>query len=77
MNKPPLAAEHKGMRVNGGRVLRENRQGFSFFRKEMARHLEMVAERFYSGDVTVVDEFLQLYCFGEDQRKEVCSVSLK
>jgi hypothetical protein len=40
-------------------------------RREMATHLEEVAHRYYAGDVAVVDEFLQLYCFGEEARKAV------
>lgn len=36
-------------------------------------HLEELATRWYGGDQTVVDEFLQLYCLGEDLRKQVKS----
>ncbi len=66
---PPLAAPHTNMRVNGARLLRENGRGYSGMRQEMATHFEEVATRYYAGDVAVVDEFLQLYCFGEAARK--------
>jgi len=37
-------------------------------RREMAKHLEETAKRYYAGDCAVVDEFFQLYCFGEIER---------
>lgn len=64
-----LAQDHRGLRCNGSRILRENHRGYSGMRKGMADHLAEVAQRYYSGDVSAVDEFLQLYCFGEEQRK--------
>lgn len=69
MSKVPLAADHKGLRVRGSAFLTRNGKGFTGMRAQMANHLQEVAERFYSGDLAVVDEFLQLYCFGEEQRK--------
>ena len=69
MNTPLLAKDHAGFTVNGHRILSENGRGFSAIRAGMAKHLNEVAQRYYSGDVTVVDEFLQLYCFGEEARK--------
>ena len=69
--KPPLAQTHTGMRVCARRILTENGRGYSGMRKEMAAHLEEVARRYYAGDVAVVDEFLQLYCFGEQARKRL------
>lgn len=65
-----LAPDHKGMMIEGLRVLRQNFSGAHYIRKEMAGHLEEVAQRFYAGDVTVVDEFLQLYRIGDKHRQE-------
>ena len=69
MSKVPLAADNKGLRAQGSAFLTRNGRGFTGMRAQMARHLEEVAQRFYAGDLAVVDEFLQLYCFGEEQRK--------
>ena len=66
----PLAPDHKGMRVNALRFLKKSQgPGYSFMRQQMAEHLEELGRRFYAGDLQVVDEFLQLYCFAENDRK--------
>ena len=39
-------------------------------REELFKHLEEVAEKYYAGNVEIVDEFLQLYCLGEEARKK-------
>ena len=36
--------------------------------EELGRNLRELGERFYVGDVAVVDEFLQLYCIARGQR---------
>ena len=67
---PPLAKDHAGMRANGVRYLTQAKgQGYTFMRREMAKHLETVAREYYAGNVVIIDEFLQLYCFGEEERK--------
>ena len=63
-----LAPKHTGMMVDGLRILRQSFTGSHFMRKEMAGHLEEVARRFYAGEVSVVDEFLQLYRIGASHR---------
>lgn len=65
------AVPKQGMKVNGVRVLRHDGRGYSEMRRQMAGHLEELARRYYGGEVCVVDEFLQLYCIGEEQRKGV------
>jgi hypothetical protein len=67
---PPLAQKHAGMRVNARHMLEcgtagkcKNRKGYAYMASEMARHLEEMAERYYAGDISAVDEFCQLYCF--------------
>lgn len=61
-----LAPKHTGMKISAHGVLGRIRDGryykeLNFGCGEMLRHLEEMAERFYSGDVQAVDEFLQLY----------------
>ena len=61
-----VSSKHTGMRISAHAVLgriRDGRyqSGLNFPCGEMLRHLEEMAERFYSGDPTAVDEFLQLY----------------
>jgi len=65
-----LATKHAGMRISAHGVLGRIRDGryykeLNFGCGEMLRHLEEMAERFYSGDPKAVDEFLQLYCLDE------------
>jgi len=57
------------MKIYGAAILLRNGVGFRFARAEMHRHLTELATRFYSGDVAACDDFLQLYCYGEEERK--------
>lgn len=66
-----LAPDHQGMRVDYRGMLRQGRDSLSLGQKdpglaEMVRqleaHLEELGKRWYAGDPSVVDEFLQLYC---------------
>ena len=72
----PLAKEHRGMKIHlrgatsnvgvrGGWTPKQTR----FLMQGVCEHLEEVARRYYSGDIAVVDEFLQLYCFNEHRPK--------
>lgn len=65
-----LATKHEGMMIEGLRVLRQNFSGASLMRKEIAMNLEEVACRFYAGEVSVVDVFLQMYRIGEKHRQD-------
>jgi hypothetical protein len=56
-------------------LLERNRTGFTHMRAEMARNLKEMAQRFYSGDLAAVDEFLQLYCIGETERAAVVAAT--
>ena len=65
-----LADQHKGMKISARGILGRIRDGKYFAELnigcgEMLRHLEEMAERFYAGDIRVVDEFLQMYCLDE------------
>lgn len=76
----PLAEDIKGMRIsykglltNAAATLRKDADG-KYYREsldQLRKHLEELAERYYSGDLEVVDEFLQLYRLGEDKRKKL------
>ena len=65
-----LSDKQIGFRIDAGYILTANHTGFRAFRAKMLAHLEELAVRYYAGDITVVDEFLQLYCIGENARKE-------
>lgn len=74
----PLAKKHTGMMVDYSGMLRQTINALprsSSFQAEMLRqfqaHLEELATRYYAGDTSAVDEFLQLYCIGGESRKHV------
>ena len=61
-----LGPKHIGSRISAAGILGRIRDGLyykelNFACGEMLRHLNEMAVRFYSGDPTAVDEFLQLY----------------
>ena len=63
----PLAPTHTGMRISASGILGRIAnggywQGLNYGCAVMLEHLEQMAQRYYSGDVAAVDEFLQLYC---------------
>ena len=65
-----LAKKYDGMKVSAHGVLGRIRDGrynkeLNYGCGEMLRHMEEMATRFYAGDVSVVDEFLQLYDLDE------------
>ena len=63
--KPPLAKKHTGMKISASGVLNRVGGHLKFGAQEMLKHLNEMADRYYSGDIAVVDEFLQLYCLDE------------
>jgi Lar family restriction alleviation protein len=63
-----LSGQHQGMKISAegllGRI-RDGQRPDSSQRwgvGEMLIHLRQMAGQFYSGDISAVDEFLQLYC---------------
>jgi hypothetical protein len=70
-----LAKKHGGMRVSASGLLKTFHTpkiiepGDIFLLGEFEKHLNEMATRFYDGDITVVDEFLQLYCLDEKRPK--------
>jgi hypothetical protein len=65
-----LAEKHTGMRISAKGVLLRVSGDLSGSAKEMCGHLTEMAERFYAGEISVVDEFLQLYCLDEKRPTE-------
>ncbi|MDX9780926.1 MAG: hypothetical protein RBT66_07800 [bacterium] len=63
---PLLGKKHTGMKISAegilGRIATGRYwKGLDYGCEVMLDHLERMAERFYAGDPTAVDEFLQLY----------------
>ena len=63
-----LGEKHKGLRISASGLLdriakgKKVDTGDRFMLGELLRHMEEIGTRYYSGDIRVVDEFLQLYC---------------
>lgn len=71
-----LAKKHTGMRVDHsgilGRIAKgcKVRQDQRWILGQMDEHLEEMAKRFYAGEISAVDEFLQLYCLDDARPSE-------
>lgn len=75
-----LATKHEGMKISADGILGRIRDGrhhkqLNYACGIMLKHLEEMATRFYAGEPSAVDEFLQLYCL-DDARPE-CTCSAK
>lgn len=68
----PFAEDHKGPRVNYHGLLARCARSTGGMNGEllcqMQEHLSDLGQRFYDGDLAVVDEFLQFYCIGGGAR---------
>lgn len=64
----PLAPTHTGMRVDYRGLLAQcraglrNEPGLAEMLRQLTEHLTELGQRVYAGDLSAVDEFLQLYC---------------
>jgi hypothetical protein len=74
----PLTKKHEGMRVDYSgmlgqacRALKRSEPGKAEILRQLQDHLTEMGKRFYAGDFTVVDEFLQLYCVANEDRERV------
>ena len=77
MREKLLAKRHTGMKIscsgllgrlaNGQRMRSDHRRALG----EMLEHLEAMAKGYYEGNVTVVDEFLQLSNLGQSERESI------
>lgn len=65
-----FSEEHQGMRVCISGILGpRNSKGDKYMRSELLGHLETVAEKYYAGEVAIVDAFLQFYCLSDKHRE--------
>jgi len=65
-----LAKKHTGMKVSAQGLFNNIQpQPIKSSALEMLENLKEMAERYYSGEIEVVDEFLQLYCLDEKRPK--------
>ena len=72
---PVLAEDHQGMRVDYrgllGQVRRELERtagGHAEMLRQLQGHMTELGIRYYGGDLSAVDEFLQLYCVEREAR---------
>lgn len=75
-----LGPKHKAMRVSASGLLRgvsEMRIGklYKNCLLELAENLSSLGDRFYEGDVKVVDEFLQFYALDKKRKRKPPSAS--
>ncbi|MES2415149.1 MAG: hypothetical protein V4614_15185 [Pseudomonadota bacterium] len=77
---PFLAKKHTGMRVdyNGllgqcQRALAHGHSANAEMLRQLQGHLKELGQRWYVGDVAVVDEILQLYCIEKDARDAIAT----
>ena len=66
----PLAAKHHGMCISAHGLLARVGGHLKGGAREMLKHLEEMATRYYAGDIAAVDEFLQLYCLDEKRPEQ-------
>lgn len=66
----PLAPKHQGMRISAAGMLNRVGGRLQFGAREMLKHLDEMATRYYAGDIAAVDEFLQLYCLDEKRPEQ-------
>lgn len=75
-----LATKHTGMRVDyrglfkQSRAALRNEPALAEMLRQFQDHLTELGERWYSGDVAVVDEILQLYCVESDARAAIAAI---
>jgi hypothetical protein len=74
---PLLAHDHRGIQYAAGGILLPNHaqtadgDGLAYLRGEMLNLLNEMAERYYAGDISAVDEFLQLFAIRPDLRENL------
>lgn len=69
----PLAKKHDGMKISASGILLRIRGQLKFGAESMDQHLKQMANRYYAGDLSAVDEFLQLYCLDDDRPEQMDS----
>lgn len=70
-----LAKDHIGMRVDYQGLLKQccdalsqEEPAYAEMLRQLEVHMTELGKRWYAGDTSVVDEFLQLYCVEHDAR---------
>src|SRR3546814_8893025 len=73
-----LAKDHAGMRVDYQGLLKQSRDSLTREEPALAEmlrqfesHIPQLGRRWYAGDTSAVDEFLQLYCVEHDARTQL------
>lgn len=73
--KPLLSPDHNGMRVDISGLINQSIRSLkrsdptnAEMLGQLESHLQELGQRFYAGDIAVVDEFLQIYCIGRNAR---------
>jgi len=65
-----LAKKHTGMKIClDGALNHKGKTMGTYIIKELQKHLHMMANGFYEGNIKIVDEFCQLYCL-DNKRPE-------
>ena len=80
---PVLAADHSGMRVDYSGMLKQAGHAtkasgetlHAFMLEELQRNMQELGQRYYAGDLAVVDEFLQLYCVEREARSAIAKAA--
>lgn len=73
MDNKLLGPKHTGMRIPVSgiltRIIRGEKldKGSRYMIEKLLEHLEETGRRFYSSDIKVIDEFLQLYCLDNNR----------
>jgi len=65
-----LAPKHQGMCISARGLLVRVGGHLKGGAREMLKHLDEMATRYYAGDIAAVDEFLQLYCLDEKRPEQ-------
>ena len=69
-----LAPKHQGMCISARGLLSRVGGHLKGGAREMLKHLDEMADRYYAGDIAAVDEFLQLYCLDEKRPEQQAAV---
>lgn len=62
----PVFKKYKGMRINISNPKRFKARESRYALETLEGNLKIMAERFYNGDIAVVDEFFQVYCMSKE-----------
>lgn len=82
IHTPPLADDHKGMRVDYsgllsqcGNSLQRSSRGNAELLRQLQGHIKDLGRLYYAGEISAVDEFLQLYCVESEARAAIAAAT--